>query len=198
LEAITYARYLLAGDRVPEVLDLLERGRERAESGGRWGEVIRLLLLRAGVLSQRGDTGRARAALTWALGLAEPGGYLRSFVDADPPLNELLYQPAAEGIHAAYVGRILAALPEEVSGANKSAPASGTEDLVEPLSEREVEVLTLIAKGLTNRETGRRLNIVLGTVKTHTYNIYSKLAVNSRTAAVTRAQSLGILEAPGA
>ena len=134
------------------------------------------------------------------------------FVDEGPPMARLLYEAAARGIAAEYAGRLLAAfdlvtkderqktkLPalskaEGPALSKAEGPAlSKAEGLVEPLSERELEVLGLIAEGLSNREIAARLLISLSTVKGHTANIYGKLCVHSRIQALARARDLGLL-----
>jgi LuxR family maltose regulon positive regulatory protein len=137
------------------------------------------------------------AALERALALAEPEGYVRIFVDEGPPMAHLLYKAATRGIAPDYARRLLAAFPvaepEKADPSKSQVPESG---MVEPLSERELEVLQLIAEGLTNREIAARLFLALNTVKSHSGNIYSKLGVHSRTQAVARARALGILPSP--
>jgi LuxR family maltose regulon positive regulatory protein len=140
----------------------------------------------------------ALAALTIALRLAEPEGYLRPFVDAGAPMAKLL---AALGPSlgpdpiADYARQVLDALqvddkPEPLS----RSPAPQAQSLIEPLTAREIDVLGLLAEGLTNAEIGQRLVISLPTVKSHTRNLYGKLGVHSRREAVARARELGLLE----
>jgi LuxR family maltose regulon positive regulatory protein len=131
-----------------------------------------------------------------ALVLAEPGGFIRLFVDEGPPMARLLSEAAARGIAPEYTQRLLAAFspagpsrphPDRVDGPQSS--------LVEPLSERELEVLQHIAEGLSNQEIASRLYLSPHTVKVHSRNIYGKLGVHNRTQAVTRARTLGMLPA---
>ncbi|MCB0257211.1 MAG: hypothetical protein KDI55_26115 [Anaerolineae bacterium] len=126
-----------------------------------------------------------------ALVIAEPGGYTRIFVDEGPPVARLLYEALARNIAPDYVRRLLAAfpIPEPVQIA-PSDPQSAT---IEPLSERELEVLQLIAEGLTNPEIAARLFLTLNTVKVHVRNIYGKLDVHNRTQAIAKAAGLGLL-----
>ena len=129
-----------------------------------------------------------------AITLAEPGCFMRVFVDEGQPMAHLLYEALSRGIAPDYVRRLLAAFPEaepkKVDSSQMPAPES---ELFEPLSEREIEVLQLIAEGLTNPEIAARLYLSLNTVKVHTRNIYGKLDAHNRTQAVARARALGIL-----
>jgi LuxR family maltose regulon positive regulatory protein len=125
-----------------------------------------------------------------ALTLAEPEGYVRIFVDEGPPLARLLHEAASRGIAPGYTRRLLAALSPEPEQPSPSIPQSV---LVEPLSERELEVLQHIAEGFTNQEIADRLYLSLYTVKAHARSIYDKLDAHSRTQVVARARDLGIL-----
>jgi LuxR family maltose regulon positive regulatory protein len=151
-------------------------------------------MLQALAFQAEGDTARAMAALERALTLAEPGGFVRVFVDEGPPMARLLYEAASREIAPDYARRLLAAFP--VAEAEQTGPfktQAAKPELVEPLSERELEVLQLIAEGLTNQEIASRLFLALNTVKAHSRNIYGKLGVHSRTQAIARARALGIL-----
>lgn len=129
-----------------------------------------------------------------ALAMAEQGGFIRIFLDEGQPMARLLLDALSQGIEPDYARRLVEAFPgpepEKAGSLKKQAPKSG---LVESLSERELEVLQLIASGLTNQEIASRLYLSLNTVKVHTRNINGKLDVNSRTKAVARARTLGIL-----
>jgi LuxR family maltose regulon positive regulatory protein len=115
-------------------------------------------------------------------------------VDEGQPMARLLYKALSQGIAPDYVQRLLAAFtdiePEQADSLQKQIPES---DWIEPLSERELEVLKLIAEGLSNQEIASRLYLSLNTVKAHTRNIYGKLGVNNRTQAGSRARALGII-----
>jgi LuxR family maltose regulon positive regulatory protein len=138
-------------------------------------------------------------AIERALSLAEPGGYVRVFVDEGEPMARLLYEAAARGIAPEYAGRLLAAFEVEMEDEGLATEAGDSSSvvrpslLVEPLSEREIEVLQLVAEGLSNREIAHKLFLSVSTVKVHTYNIYGKLGVHSRTQAVAKGRALGIL-----
>jgi LuxR family maltose regulon positive regulatory protein len=194
METIVLARLLIAQGRLAEVAGLLERLLAAAETGGRISRVIEILVLQALAFQAGSDTPQAMAMLERALALAKPRGFIRIFVDEGPPMAHLLYEALDRGIVPNYVRRLLAAFPSaeaEQTGQKKSQ--SRAPELVEPLSEREIEVLQLIAEGLTNQEIAAMLYLSLNTVKVHSRNIYGKLGVNNRTQAVARAGGLGIL-----
>lgn len=119
---------------------------------------------------------------------------MRVFLDEGSVMSDLLYQAQSRGISQGYVRRLLAAFPNaepDRAGLLRKQPSG--HELVEPLSEREIEVLQLIAEGLTNREIAKNLYLSLNTVKVHTRNIYGKLGVNNRTQALAKGRSLGLL-----
>jgi LuxR family maltose regulon positive regulatory protein len=188
MEYIVLARILIAQGRLDETARLLQRLLEATETGGRTSRVIQILMLQALAFQAGGDTSRA------ALTLAEPGGFIRIFVDEGLPMARLLYEAATRGIAPDYARRLLAIFPvAEPEQADPSKTQASKSELVEPLSERELEVLQLIAAGLTNPEIASRLFLSLNTVKAHTRNIYGKLGAHSRTQAVARARALGVL-----
>ncbi len=188
-EYLSLVRLLMAQGRWSEAMVLLERLLAESEGGGRTGWVIGMLALEALALQAQGDAARAIGALARALALAEPEGYVRAFADEGPPLARLLYEAAARGVAPEYSRQLLATFP----AAPPVAAQQRRTGLIEPLSERERELLRLIAEGLSNQEIAQRLYISLPTVKWHTTNIYGKLGVRSRTQAVARARALGIL-----
>jgi LuxR family maltose regulon positive regulatory protein len=192
VDYLTLARLLIAQGNASEAAGLLQRLLEAAEAGGRTLRVIEILMLQALALQAGHDTNQAMDRLEQALTLAQPGGFIRIFVDEGPPMARLLYEALTRGIVPDYARRLLSAFPvaePDQTGLSK-APKP---ELIEPLSERELEVLQLIAAGLTNPEIASRLFLALNTVKVHTRNIYGKLGVNSRTQAVARARALGVL-----
>jgi len=194
LEYIALARIFVAQGQYNKAGKLLERMLEPARTGGHTSRAIEILNLQALALQAGGDTAQAIARLQRALALAEPGGYICIFADEGPPMARLLYEALARGTRSDYVRRLLAAFPvAEPETATPSVVHRPSSALVEPLSDRELEVLQLIAEGLTNREIASRLFLSLNTVKVHSRNIYGKLGVHNRTEAAAKARVLGIL-----
>ncbi len=194
IEYITLARILLTLGRLAEATGLLQQLLEQAKTGERTTRMVEILILQTLALQARGETDTAVTTLEQALTLAEPCGFIRTFVDEGPSMARLLYEALSQGIAPNYVRQLLAAFPvSEPEQTTPSQPDNSEFDWIEPLSEREVEVLQLIAEGLTNKEIGSRLYLSLNTVKSHTRNIYSKLGVNNRIQAVARAKYLEFL-----
>jgi LuxR family maltose regulon positive regulatory protein len=206
LEHIILARALIAVGRerarephLDDALDLLARLLDMAESTGWIGKAIEIRVLQALAHQGRGETDSALAALGPALSKAESRGYVRTLVNEGPPMASLLHEAAARGIAPDYARTLLAAFGAPTISEGRMtkdesrAPILRPSSFVEPLSERELEVLRLIAQGLSNREIADRLFLALSTVKVHTRNIYGKLGVHSRIQAVTRARELGLL-----
>ena len=193
-EHITLARLFLArhederaGRSIHEATRLLERLLLAAEAGGRTGRVIEILVLRALAHHAQGDMPAALGSLDHAVTLAEPEGYVRVFADEGPPIVSLLRAAAKQGTRQNYARRLLAA----VTGPEHSTPTE--QALIDPLSERELDVLRLLGTELDGPAIARELMVSLNTMRTHTKNIYAKLAVTSRRAAVRRAAELGLL-----
>jgi LuxR family maltose regulon positive regulatory protein len=188
------ARGLIALGRASDVLPLLERLMEGARLMGRQGDEIRYLVLNALAHYSLENIPFALDNLSQALTLAEPQGYVRLFIDEGPPMARLLYEALSREIAPEYLRRLLAAFPvtepEEDTSTKFQADQSG---LIEPLSERELEVLQLIAEGLNNPEIAARLFLSVHTVKTHIRNIYGKLNVHNRTQAIAQAKAFGLL-----
>ncbi len=194
IEYTTLARILLTLGRLAEATELLQQLFEQAQTGKQTTRMVEILILRALVLQAGGETNTAVTTLEQALTLAEPCGFIRTFVDEGPSMARLLYEALSQGIAPDYVRRLLAAFPvSEPEQTTPPKPDHSELAWIEPLSEREVEVLQLIAEGLSNKEISSRLYLSLNTVKTHTRNIYGKLGVNSRIQAVARARDLEIL-----
>jgi LuxR family maltose regulon positive regulatory protein len=166
----------------------MERLLAPADAGGRLGSVLEILVLLALARQRSGDVEGAVAAVARALELGEPEGYVRTFTEEGPAMATLLGAASARGVAPAYVARLLSQ-----DGPGPPYPSRASRVLVDPLSERELDVLRLLASELSGPEIARHLVVSLNTVRTHTKNIYAKLAVGSRRAAVRRAEELGLL-----
>jgi len=169
-------------------LELLTSIYASAKNTNRAERMLETLILQALVQQALDLDKKALTTLEDALILAEPEGYIRLFVDEGQPLAELLRRTKIQSITPNYVSKILAALKP----VQPSAP--GLQPLLDPLSERELEILQMIATGMSNKELAKALVVTVGTVKWHLNNIYSKLGVRSRTQAVAKARELGLLE----
>ena len=193
-EHVTLARVLLALHRtersepsLQEAVRLLDRLLAEAETGERTGTVIEILVLQALAHQALGDMPAALASLQRALSLAEPEGYVRIFVDEGAPMGSLLRALASQGSAGRYARRILAIS----STTDHDRPVK--QSLVEPLSERELDVLRLLGTDLNGPEIARQLMVSLNTMRTHQKNIYAKLGVNNRRAAVRQGDELKLL-----
>jgi LuxR family maltose regulon positive regulatory protein len=186
---VILARVLVAQNEWDKATRLIDRLVAVAETGKRWRLVIELLALRAFALDAQGRCDEALETLARALALAEPESYVRTFVDEGDQMAALLKRAASRGIAPDYVHELLAAF--EPDSLPEKPPATAT--LIEPLSERELEVLRLLNGELSGPEIARELTIALSTLRFHTRNIYGKLGVHDRNQAVTRAEGLGLL-----
>ena len=200
VEYLTLARVLMAQHRTGEALRLLTRLLAAAEAGGRMGRVIETLMLQALAQQTQGMSTEAFAALHLVLTLAEPEGYVRIFVDEGEAMRELVgYWRQETGRHKdltevqtrlmSYADKLLDAFANDAPADSPALRSS----LSEPLSARELEVLRLIAEGLSNQAIAQRLFLSTGTVKVHLRHIYGKLDVNSRTQAVARLRELNLM-----
>ncbi len=183
IEHTTLARLFIAQGKPAEALSLLGRLLASAEAAGRMGRVTEILALQALAFQAQADHTAAMKALDRALALAEPEGYSRLFADEGEPMAVQLRQAAARGVAVEYVAKLLSAL----------SPPPGVPRLIEPLSEREHQVLRLVAAGLTNQQIADELVVVVATVKAHINRIYRKLDVTNRVQAIARARELHLL-----
>jgi LuxR family maltose regulon positive regulatory protein len=190
---LSRARVYLAQGDAGGALALLEPWRRQVEVKGWADERLKVLLLQALALQAQGEQSQAVQVLLEALALAEPGGYIRLFVDEGAPMAHLLASAWAEARMLGYIGRVLAVWKAEQQKDEDLSHPSDAQPQVEPLSPREGEVLQLMAQGLSNREIAGRLVLALDTVKGHNRSIFSKLQVQRRTEAVARARELGLL-----
>jgi LuxR family maltose regulon positive regulatory protein len=202
-EHVTLARVLLAeheaaGADQPlrDATSLLDRVLVAADEGRRLGTVIEVEALRAVALRAAGDAAAARSALRRAVALAEPDGWVRVFVGAGAAIADVLSELAGAGAQASYAQSLLRAIGGRGGPAPTRPPDRPPQPLVDPLSERELDVLRLLATDLDGPEIARHLVVSLNTVRTHTKHIYAKLAVNNRRQAVSRAHQLGLLARP--
>jgi LuxR family maltose regulon positive regulatory protein len=158
---------------------------------------IEILVLKALAQQASGDLLAALDTLAWAISLAAPQGYVRLFLDEGPPMLTLLSQVGeTEPTLQDYVQKLLAhahVAPGAPSASSLDTERSKKQPLVEPLSERELEVLHLMASGASNEEIADQLVIAMGTAKRHVSNILAKLTVSNRTQAVARAREVGLM-----
>jgi LuxR family maltose regulon positive regulatory protein len=206
-EFLVLAQIRIAQGRAAEVLPLLER--LVAGTATRTGQLIALLAVQAVAYHACGQVDAAQDALSRALALGEPEGYVRTFVDYGAPMADLLRQALGRGIAVDYVDRLLNAMPEQmkderrttnvmdssiVAHTNVGRPSSPHARVgFEPLNDREMQVLRLLAAGLSNRQIAEELYLSINTVKWYNRQIYDKLGVGRRGQAVARAQELGLL-----
>jgi len=184
---LSQARVHLARGEASAAIAVLKSYRQQVEAKGWQDERLKTLILQALAFHAHSEKDKAMQVLYDALALAEPGGFTRIFVDEGSSMAELLSEGALQGINPEYVGKLLAALEQEKQEhAQRSV-------LIQPLSPRELEVLQLIAQGLSNDEIAKRLFLALDSVKGHNRRIYDKLEVQRRTEAVARARELGLL-----
>jgi LuxR family maltose regulon positive regulatory protein len=185
-EYIIYVRVLIAQGQLDQADDLLSRMLEMAEKAEWMGKVIEILVLQALAFQAQGRSDSALSSLERALILAEPEGYIRTFADEGEPMAHLLRHAASRDFATEYVGKLLGVFEPSVS----EQQSSTTKMLLEPLSERELEVLCLLKTDLSGPEIAGQLSIALTTMRFHTRNIYSKLNVNNRRGAIRKAEEL--------
>jgi LuxR family maltose regulon positive regulatory protein len=197
---LALARLLLAQDLPGQAAALLERLLNLAVSQSRTGSVIEIQALRAVALAD-GDHAAALGALAEALALAAPQGYVRVFADEGAPMHAVLtqlaahrgQQPSEHGITPGYLATLIRACSPAPAAPALGWAAAAPPGLVEPLTDRETEVLRLIAAGKSNQRIARELVVTLDTVKKHVSHVLGKLGAANRTEAVTRARDLGVI-----
>jgi LuxR family maltose regulon positive regulatory protein len=190
-EYLTLARLEIAN---PQVKALLTRLLQAAEAQKRWGSALDILLVQALAHEVQGNRSQALAALEHALALAEPEGYVRIFVDEGEAMRLLIEKRSRNRDYPLidYVDKLLVAFSQPVA-TPKSAIIIQQSDMIEPLSERELEVLKLLRTELSGPEIAQQLIVSPNTFRTHTKNIFNKLGVNSRRAAIRRAEELDLI-----
>jgi LuxR family maltose regulon positive regulatory protein len=186
-EYLAFIRVCLATGDFHQALQFSKQVMIFAEKLGRFGSLIETLNLKALAFQAENNQSQALTALERSLKLAEPEGYIRTFIDEGKPMGSLLRLAQTRGISKSYVSKLLAAFQET------DIPSVTGMQLIEPLSDRELAVLRLIADGLSNREIAEELVVAVSTIKSHVNHIYRKLDVNSRTRAVAKSQQLGLL-----
>lgn len=196
-EHITLARVLIveyqsvaSEDKMKDALGLLSRLLQTAEDAKRMGSMLEILTVQALAFHAHSETSQALASLKHALTLAETEGYFRFFVNEGKPMAELLTALS----HAREDERLNNYVHKLMNAFDKTKPEpANAQSLIDPLSERELEVLRLVADGLSNDEISQKLFLALSTVKGHNLRIFGKLQAKSRTEAVARARELGLL-----
>ncbi len=198
---VARARILLAKDQPTAALQRLEPALQRATAGQRWGHVIEICLLQALAHQRLDEEAQSLAALSEAVRLGEPEGYIRSFVDEGEAMEALLCKLREKQRKVGptpYLDQVLTAFPKvsqtPASQAKSMAKQTQVQPLFEPLSERERQVLQLLAQGQSNQQIAQTLVIALDTVKRHVSHILSKLGVTNRVQAVKQARDLGLLD----
>jgi len=194
LNELVYAQVMLVDGKLDEVLPVLKTCEDSARSFEAGGWVLQSLTLQALCYQSTNDLDSALEHLRSAFSLAEPEGYIRTFVDFGLPMQRLLGQAAKMNIFPEYVARLLSAFPAETwKKASTTIETSFQQSLIEPLTDQELSILKLMAAGLSHSEIASELYLSLNTIKWHSTNIYSKLGVHRRAHAVTRARELEIL-----
>jgi len=176
------ARILVAKRKTHEALQVLARLLDLVESSGADGRVIEVLALQAIAFSQNGDQNPAIDTLARAISMAEPEGYVRSFLNEGTPMEDLLRTAADRGITVEYVGKLLADFEVERSESRQKEKMSPSLQMIEPLSEREIEVLCLLDTNMTSVEIAAQLHLAPSTIQTHCKNIYRKRHLNTASA----------------
>jgi LuxR family transcriptional regulator, maltose regulon positive regulatory protein len=195
MTSMTLVRLAIAQGRVEAALPLVKHLLALAEKSHRFTSVLEVLLIQSQAYEAIGQREQALVGLQQAILRAEPEGYIRLFLDEGKPIIKLLIDLRESSPQQAYIQLLLTALPdyETAQTVSKEEHLRRPQPLVDPLSERELEVLQLIATGASNEEIAEQLVIAIGTVKRHVSNILGKLAVSNRTQAVAYAKAIGLL-----
>jgi len=190
---LSRSRVLLAQGDAPAALAILEPILMQSKEKGWVDRQLKAMLLQALALSANHEKDKALRILEEILTMAEPGGFVRLFLDEGAPMAELLSEANIQGIRSDYLVKLLAAFANEKLKAENKLSTPEPQALIAPLSPRELEILQLIAQGLSNREICDRLFLALSTVKGHIRLTFDKLQVQRRTEAIARARELGLL-----
>ena len=190
---IMRARVLIRQNESSTALEVLAQLRQDAEAKGMAARLLDVMTVQSVALSTCGEKEKAVELLGDVLARTEPEGWVRLFLDERTPMAELLSIATAQGIKPDYVNKLLAAFPQSTEVIPQSKIANQKSEIVEPLSERELEVLKFLRSELSGPEIAERLIVSLNTLRTHTKNIFNKLGVNNRRSAVRRAEELDLL-----
>lgn len=190
---LSLAHVFIAQDDPSAALAILEPFRKQTETKGWADERLKAMVLQAVALLAHGKKDKALQLLGETLALAQPGGFIRLFVDNGAPMAQLLSEAASHKIMPDYVAKLLAVFRDENMKSEEKPILAPPKPIIESLSQRELTILQLMAKGLSNQEIRQRLFLALSTVKGHNRNIFDKLQVQSRTEAIARARELGLL-----
>jgi LuxR family maltose regulon positive regulatory protein len=190
---LSQARVYLAQGDPSAALAVLSAWHQQVQAKGWKDEQLKVMVLQAIVARAHGEKDQAVNLLARALAMAEPAGFIRLFLDEGLPMAHLLSEAMALGRMPDYLRKLLAAWEAEKQQSKNTSSPPPAQPLLEPLSQRELEVLRLVAAGLSNQEISERLFLALGTVKGHNLKIFGKLGVQRRTEAIARARELGLL-----
>jgi LuxR family maltose regulon positive regulatory protein len=190
---LVQARVHLAQGDPSAALAVLARQRELVEAKDWKDEQLKVMVLQAVAARAHGEKDKAVYLLVDALAMAEPAGFIRLFLDEGLPMASLLSEAMALGSMPDYIRTLLTAYEAEQQQSENTSSPPPAQPLLEPLSQRELEVLHLVAAGLSNQQISEQLFLALGTVKGHNQKIFGKLGVQRRTEAIARARELGLL-----
>jgi LuxR family maltose regulon positive regulatory protein len=183
---VSLAQLHLARGNLAAAEQTLDRLYEHSQISGQRRWIMSVQILRAMLYLTRRDLAQALSALEKAIDLSEPAGFIQEFLDEGEPMRQLLVEAVRHKVKPEFAQQLLNRFPSD-------RVAHQPIGLVEPLSDREIEVLQLVAEGRSNQEIAARLYLSLRTIKFHTSNIYGKLGVKNRTEAVAKARELGLL-----